>query len=167
MIEQIKNKLTSVPWLFEGVAHLVRTMGRAVISFVGLVGDRLTLRAQLAAPLSMRMLSSPWDLWMGTRMKAVGSLVIVAVVLLALPAAAQVTAGATTASTAGVFDRVWYAVTGSGHAGRAPDDAKQQGDAESKNASRNAAAEPAPMKMSGADTSDKDSYKPDAGDSYR
>jgi hypothetical protein len=79
-------------------------------------------------------------------------------------AAAQTKAAPPTERADGVFDRVWYAVTGTGRAGPAPDDAKQQGAEESTNASRNKAAELAPMKVSGADTSDKDTYKPDAGD---
>jgi len=97
-------------------------------------------------------------------MKTIGLCIVFAMVLLAFPAAAQDKNASTTTPADGVFNRVWYAVTGSALAGRAPDDAKQQGAAESKNVSRNVAAEPSPMKVSGTDTSDKDSYRPDAGD---
>jgi hypothetical protein len=99
--------------------------------------------------------------------KIFGALIVFTALLAAGDAAAQTKASPPTAPTAGMFDRVWYAVTGSGRAGSAPDDAKQQGAAESTNASRNTASEPAPMKVSGADTSDKDSYKPDAGEAEK
>jgi len=55
---------------------------------------------------------------------------------------------------------MWNALTGSDSDTQTNDAAKGSASVQPRDA-----AEPMPMKVTGSDTSDKDSYKPDAGDS--
>jgi len=87
-------------------------------------------------------------------MRTIGLQIVFAAVLSASAALAQDTTSQPAQESAGFIDRMWNALTGS-DSDTQTNDAVQPRDA----------AEPMPMKVSGSDTSDKDSYKPDAGDS--
>jgi|HubBroStandDraft_6_1064221.scaffolds.fasta_scaffold29417_2 hypothetical protein len=93
-------------------------------------------------------------------MRTIGLQIVFAAVLSASAALAQDTTSKPAQESAGFIDRMWNALTGSDSDTQTNDAAKGSASVQPRDA-----AEPMPMKVTGSDTSDKDSYKPDAGDS--
>jgi hypothetical protein len=93
-------------------------------------------------------------------MRIVGFGIAFAAVLLAMPAAGQETPTKTATSGSNIFDRVWDSITGSDQSAATDANAKP---AKPPKAS-NAEGGPATLDAQDADTTDKESYRPDAGD---
>ncbi len=96
-------------------------------------------------------------------MKIVGMGVLFAAALAAAPVVAQSADTKQAASSGGLIDRLWTAISGSDSAATAPD-GQESPATEQSNAKGRFGTEPKPLITTGADMSDEDSYKPDAGD---
>jgi hypothetical protein len=98
-------------------------------------------------------------------MKIVGLHIVIAAALVAIPAAAQDSGAKPAAPSGNMFDRLWTSITGPDSAEPATGTTKVQVIEHAKSENDDAAGQPAALRSSDADTADKDSYKPDAGDS--
>jgi hypothetical protein len=94
-------------------------------------------------------------------MKLFGLQVAVVAMTLAVPAMAQAPAAQRPAPTPGFFDRILSVFDGSQ---ATPDAGNAPTDSHPKSENGDTTGGQAPLNDSGADTSDQDSYKPDAGD---